>query len=1074
MKRKLFSLWLIVLAVCFTTHIRAQVTIGNTNGIPKPAEKFSALEVISNGSGGLRLPQLSTADRNKWTLSGTALANGLTIYNTTTKCVEYWNSERWISLCEGTSMTTISPQPCNNVAADGTGCDQTFTVTDPDCPNGPFSIAIMAGSEYATLTDINSAAGTFKVNFKANESITPHTVLVRVTSSCTGQFKDFLFMQNAITCDTTLGTAPAISPSTSALTLCTGGAVYLSIPAATANLSKVVWTRNGIEVARGVNYYTATLPGIYNISLGAAGCNELAGNAHTITESGTAPAIITTILASNNGQICGTGGKITLTAVGASGTVSWFKNGILDTSKTGAKITLTASDAGDWFAAAGSAGCFSKPSNTVTAVVQTPSGTPITVDPADVLINNKPIDQVTSFCSGGSLILKVNNPQPGVSYTWYNDQTIITSPYSIPASATDLLIRMVATDNSGAACPVEASTTEVPITGGAAPGTPTITSLTGGYICDGSADLTITPKETGTYTYQWYKDGVAMSETAQTITVKDPGVTYTGTVTNATGCVSAPATRTMSTTPSGMSVIDWKPSSDTAYNGAVVTYGTTNTIDTPATYEWTVDGGATKLSTTASANTITFPTSGTTVNIKVKATNPCGTSAEITKTVTLSPLCPTPTVTAATSTALSTVAGIGVAAKVNVAGNNQEKYQWYTNTTAVTTGGTVIAGATSATVTYTPATTAAAGTVYLYCVVTNGCTPTTPVASPVFTVTVTANPASLTLGSGTFAGKTCFDINKSNFGGSCGLEAARTGTMTNFATPQNIPYIFTASATGVKSNLRFVVIDELGAVQSTDAADRAVPGTVSNSQVVTLNVLYKATLSDVGGLIYGRTTDQAVNVKIYAIYFDGSKDVSVPLNIKIQDCACCGAYVAAGVWKNFMCHNLGADQSLDPATVGNNAILGDYYQYGQKNPIKLGVVSSWTNTWDRTTTNPLKGVNDPCPAGYRIPTKAEWQGVINPSYNTQTHSAVWAAVAVEPVNSYQKFGSQLYLPIAGSMYSATARQYVSFNSWYAVADFGSNVASWLLQVGPSTSSSYIGGSGTYSTPVGMPVRCIEQ
>jgi hypothetical protein len=563
-----------------------------------------------------------------------------------------------------------------------------------------------------------------------------------------------------------------------------------------------------------------------------------------------------------------------------------------------------------------------------------------------------------------------------------------------------------------------------------------------------------------------------MTDTTQTITVVDtPGVTFTATVTNATGCVSAPASKTIPTEGTIIPVLDWKTTTTTASNGDKIFFETILLAGTATSYEWTQDG--TKLNATTSSTSITFPATGTSSIIKVKATNPCGTSAEITKTVTLSPLCPTPTVTAATSTALSTVAGIGVQAKVNVAGNNQEKYQWYTNTTAVTTGGTAIAGATSATVTYTPATTAAAGTVYLYCVVTNGCTPTTPVASPVFTVTVTANPANLTLGSGTFAGKTCFDINKSNFGGSCGLEAARTGTMTNFATPQNIPYTFTASATGVKSNLRFVVIDELGAVQSTDAADRAVPGTVSNSQVVTLNVLYKTTLSDVGGLIYGRTTDQAVNVKIYAIYFDGSKDVSVPLNIKIQDCACCGAYVAAGVWKNFMCHNLGADQSLDPATVGNNAILGDYYQYGQKNPIKLGVVSSWTNTWDRTTTNPLKGVNDPCPAGYRIPTKAEWQGVINPSYNTQTHSAVWAAVAVEPVNSYQKFGSQLYLPIAGSMYSTTARQYVSFNSWYAVADFGSNTASYLLQIGPSAGS-YIGGSGTYSTPVGMPVRCIEQ
>jgi hypothetical protein len=976
--------------------------------------------------------------------------------------VEYWNSARWISLCEGTSMTTISPQPCNNVAADGTGCDQTFTVTDPDCPNGPFSIAIMAGSEYATLNDINSAAGTFKVDFKANESVTPHTVLVRVTSSCTGQFKDFLFMQNAITCDTTLGTAPAISPSTSALTLCTGGAVYLSIPATTANLSKVIWTRNGIEVARGVNYYTATLPGTYNISLGAAGCNESASNARTITDSTTpAPAAITTIVASNNGIMCGSSGSVTLTATGASGTVSWYKNGEL-TSKTGTTITLTGTaDTGSWFAAAGSAGCFSKPSNTVAVTVQTPSGTPIVLDPADALINNKPINQITSFCSGGSLILKVNNPQPGVSYTWYNDQTIITSPYTVPAGATDLLIRVVATDNSGAACPVEAHTSEVPITQGVTPGTPSITSLSGGVLCNGSADLTITPAATGTYTYQWYKNGVAMSDTTQTITVDTPGVTYTATVTNATGCVSAPATKTIPLEGTIIPVLDWKTTTTTASNGDKVFYETTLLAGTATSYEWSQDG--TKLSATTSSTTITFPATGTSSIIKVKATNPCGTSDEITKTVTLSPLCPTPTVTAATATTLSTVAGIGVAAKVNVASGNQQTYQWYTNTTAATTGGTAITGATSATVTYTPA---AAGTVYIYCVVTNGCTPTTPVASPVFTVTVTANPASLTLGSGTFAGKTCFDINKSNDGANCGTIVGRTATMTNFATQNVQPYTFTASTTGVKSNLRFVVIDELGAVQSTDADARAVPGTVANSQVVTLTVTYKPTLSDVGGLIYGRTTDQAVNVKIYAIYFDGSKDVSVPLNIKIQDCACCGAYVAAGVWKSFMCHNLGADQTLDPK-VPVNGLVGYYYQLGQKTSVQeSGNVGINSTGWSRTASYPLKGVNDPCPAGYRVPTLAEWKGVV--ANNTLTKIGVWPTTWTKPLSSIAQYGAQLHLPLAGFTGATQTPINTSYN--YEGVYWSAETTPNFLVLGA------IHGSGEFLSVNGASgsMRCIEQ
>ena len=421
MKRKLFSLWLFVLIVCFTTNIRAQVTLGNTNGVPKPAEKFSAVEIISKGTGGLRLPQLSTTERNAWTLSGIALANGLTIYNTTTKCVEYWNSERWISMCEGTSQTTISPAACANVAANGTGCDQTFTVEDPDCPNGPFTIAIVAGNDYASLTDVSTANGTFKIRFNENNSVSTHSVMVRVTSSCTSQYKDFMFTQAGVDCSTYNYTVPTISPSGSSLSLCTGGAVYLSVPATTANLDKLIWTRNGVEVARGQSYYIATQIGTYNVSMGAIGCNTNAANERKITESGTAPAQIKTIVASNSGILCGTSGTVKLTAMGSTGAVSWFHNGVLDSARTGSTINLTGSaDQGDWFAAAGSAGCYSKNSNIINVAYEAGSGTPIVVNNADVLVNGTAINAVTTFCQGGSLTLEVNNKQAGVTYTWYN------------------------------------------------------------------------------------------------------------------------------------------------------------------------------------------------------------------------------------------------------------------------------------------------------------------------------------------------------------------------------------------------------------------------------------------------------------------------------------------------------------------------------------------------------------------------------------------------------------------------------------------------------------------------------
>ncbi|OXA78518.1 hypothetical protein SAMN05444397_1093 [Flavobacterium aquidurense] len=1085
MKKNIFSCWLFLLAVFSVSIVSAQVTIGNTKGMLKTAEDFSALEVLSNGKGGLRLPQLSTNQRNTLSLGAISdpikqgLANGLSIYNTTTNCVEYWNSNRWISLCEGTSQAIISPEPCTNVSPDGTGCDQTFTITDPDCPNGPFAILIVSGNEYATLTDVNAIRGTFKVVFKQNDSVTPHSVLVRVTSSCSNQFKDFIFLQNGVTCEA-LGTAPTISPAGSNLNLCLGGAVYLSVPENSVNVDRIIWTRNGIEVARGVNFYVATLKGVYNISLGAAGCNVNSGNERIITESGTAPGAINTIITSNNGLICGPGGSITLTAVGASGSVSWFKDGVLQSSKTGTKITLTGTaDTGNWFAAAGSQGCYSKPSNTVKVIVTDPSGTPITFNMSDVLVNNKAINTITSFCQGGSLVLKVNNPQPGVSYTWYNDETIITSPYTIPAGQASILLRMVATDNSGAACPVEARSTEVSVSGGSAPGTPSITGT--GVICDGTADLTVVPKETGSFTYQWYKNGILVPVTTQTISVTDPGAVYSATVTNPTGCVSALVSKTIATEVSSLPVLSWVSTGTTANYGDKITYQLA-IENGPATYAWSVTGGASFVGTGTSIN-VTFPSSGSSVQIKVKATNACGTSAELTKTILLSAACPTPVVSAASQTAFSTVVGIGIQARVSVTQGNQQTYQWYSNTTASTTNGSVISGATQATINYSPVS-ASPSVVYLYCIVKNGCSGT-PLASstPLFTVNVTADPGNLALGSGIFTGKTCFDINKSNYDGSCGTQVARNANMTNFQTQNVQQYVFTASATGTKKNLRFVVVDPLGAVQSTNADAMALPGSLANSQVVTLTVTYKTNLSDIGSIAYGKSTDQSVNVKIYAVYNDGNSDFALPLNVKIQDCACCGAFVAAGVWKNFMCHNLGADQTLDPNVIAQG-LRGDYYQYGQTIPmarsITTGPLAPFVNvagnsSWQGNASEP-KGVNDPCPAGYRIPSIAEWNGVA--ANNTSTF--VTSSNPNTMIYMGTKIGSQLFLPFVGSyQHDGLFRGYGEGK--YAAADKvgykNRTVTTWMLQLSGSASNPTPFTAETYTTggPFwGLPIRCIEQ
>ncbi|SEP29527.1 hypothetical protein SAMN05444671_3128 [Flavobacterium sp. CF108] len=98
MKKNLFSICAVLLTLLFSVSIQSQMTIGGKK-IPEP---FSVLELLNKG--GLRLPQMTTDERNAFEVQNNENGDGLTIYNKSTGCVEYWTKTRWISLCDNTSQ----------------------------------------------------------------------------------------------------------------------------------------------------------------------------------------------------------------------------------------------------------------------------------------------------------------------------------------------------------------------------------------------------------------------------------------------------------------------------------------------------------------------------------------------------------------------------------------------------------------------------------------------------------------------------------------------------------------------------------------------------------------------------------------------------------------------------------------------------------------------------------------------------------------------------------------------------------------------------------------------------------
>lgn len=898
--KKLWLLCAVIAALlAFSPSLQGQVTIGD-GAAPR---NYSILEVVSKGNGGLRLPHLTTAQRdalrNEEGGSATAFASdanrttpflyeGLTIYNTTTRCIEYYNAHRWISMCEGTSRMEISPAPCNNIAADGTGCDSEFEVTDPDCLNGPFTFAIITGSDYASFPESDDAAGTFKIAFQPNNSTNPRSAVVRVTSSCTGLHKDFLFTQLGQGCDSSLGTAPSITsvPSGKNISFCTGGAVYLSVPANTANPDELIWTRNGIEVARGVNNITVTQAGVYDVWMGLIGCNQLANNAVTVTKSGTgAPGAVDIVVRQNNGLVCDANGTTKLVAnTSSTGTVRWFKDGVLQS------VTSPANEVnagvGRWFAVVNDGTCWSTPSETVTVSVDPNAGSSLVLPV---------VSKSGSFCAGGSVQLAVTNAQAGYTYTWYENNTQLGTGiqylYTVPSDQTSVVIRCRATMANS--CASEAIWTES-ISTGTIPARPSITGDT--QLCSGTATLNVVPAAAGTYTYAWYKDGQLIG-TSQSINITSGG-DYYASVTETGGCTSPLAHRTISTVSSAAPTATLAKSADSPNLDDVVTYMATINFGPATGYTWTITNATLQSGGGNSANAVVrFDQAGVNASVRVEVANSCGTGAATHTVNNVSPACVDPTeVFPSTDSQHSTIAGkeltLGrVSASFGGTGA-VAAYQWYRNTTNSNTGGTLINGATSDSYLAKETT---PGTYYYYCTVKNSSCNSATLSTGVYAVTVGQNPSTLPVGSGTFTGKTCFDVVETNFGGSCGEQAGRQAQKADFSQASTYTQTYTFTTSGSISKLRFIAVSQGEEIIDNVTYNTSLETATGLNGTYTVTVYYK---QDLNAKASGLDRDNALKATIYAVYDNSSNgtgsDVMLKLDISVQDCICCPGYLAIG------------------------------------------------------------------------------------------------------------------------------------------------------------------------------------
>jgi uncharacterized protein (TIGR02145 family) len=197
----------------------------------------------------------------------------------------------------------------------------------------------------------------------------------------------------------------------------------------------------------------------------------------------------------------------------------------------------------------------------------------------------------------------------------------------------------------------------------------------------------------------------------------------------------------------------------------------------------------------------------------------------------------------------------------------------------------------------------------------------------------------------------------------------------------------------------------------------------------------------------------------------------------------CRAKVTATDYKDFMCYNLGAaNTSADPFTPGWE-INGGYWQWGRlvqaaagptgsgSGQANGGVVSGWNTTYaaNGDWADGTKTANDPCPADYRVPTKAQWAGVI--ANNTITYVGSFSSSNTN-YGAGVKLGDELMLPAAGSRdatVGALTNRGNNGNYWSTMENTTAPGGSWYMLF---TSSSTITASGFRTS--GRSVRCVAE
>ena len=933
--------------------------------------------------------------------------------------------------------------PTALVPADGVQEICTYTPKDdPACvvPSGQaYQVYLTAGSAYATIV-VDELTSAFKIAFSRNNSAYNRIAVVRVVNNCSGEFQDFPFIQKGAICP--VAAEPVVKTTFTTIyaggsTYAWVSNIQENIEYVWEYGGVIVHTGNYMEVKRPGTYtvyagllgcgtgakFTMTaseMPAPSPVTASVSNSGMICGETGTVRLSATpSPTGNNIILWFHNGALHNTHGtSINITGKASAG--EWFavQMNIIDNSYSSKSNTLN-------IIYNENASALPVP---VVTINDKPMGDNITICKNGTLelkvTNSYPAGTIFEWFDNGVSISKSDQP---IFYTVSPDRNEMTLSVEVSSSA--------------GGCPVSAVSQTTNITLSAPASTTINNGASKASIC-GSGEATLIADNSSGAEYQWLWNGTAVAgATAAVYKTQTPGQ-YAVRYRNASGCWSIISANILVETNAAIA-LSWlggTPSATETFPNDK-TYAVT-AIPAAESFTWhssnTDVASITPIGNGQSA-TINYKKAGSVTITVTSEDNGCGVST-LTLPISVNAGCsPITSLTLIPSGTPSINKYVNANNSYQTesdgytdfmvtanGGSTPTGYQWYVD-------GIAQSGATNSTFRYvTP--TNGTQTKVVKVVVKNNCTPNDNDAgiSAQASVNVIKFAAEDASGSYRINGKNCFDVAQSNDGGSCAPLSSRVSDFPGDNPSQT--YTFAPTGSASYSDLTFVISDPNGLIAS--STRNIASGTTNNPSTLTI-VFNKAAVIEKAT---GKSKVEALPVTIIAMYKDNSgANKQISLMLSIQDCTCgCTVKTMGGGTLTFMCYNLGADeatktltpiqQAHTPAGWGDSdpKIYGSLYQWGRKTdghekrnasvvnggsnamsvsfdtnsqipsssstyygkfiyfPVGNNGNSDWHGNHSSKVNNNLWNfstypANNPCPPGWRVPTKAEFNSIIGNS-----------------------------------------------------------------------------------------------